>query len=143
MNVLLDLNIVLDVLLRRQPWLGEATAIWNAHHGGQIRGHLVATSLTNLFYIARRILGQDEARRAVRTCLQTFVILGVDEPLLRQADALPGTDLEDNLQLAAAIAFRLDAIVTRDPHGFAGATLPVLAPADLLARLAQGTQPHP
>jgi hypothetical protein len=100
---------------------------------------LVATSLTNLFYIARRFLGRDDARRAVRSCLQTFPVLAVDATLLRQADALPGTDFEDNVQLAAAVSFQLDAIVTRDLSGFPGATLPVFTPADLLSRLAQGT----
>ena len=139
MNVLIDLNIVLDVILQRQPWVAEATVIWDANRQGRIKGHLVATSLTNLFYITRRILGRDEARRAVRTCIQGFAILAVDGPLLRQADALPGTDFEDNLQLAAAVASRLDAIVTRDPSGFAGSPVTVLTPADLVARLAQGT----
>jgi hypothetical protein len=96
MNVLIDLNVVLDVILQRQPWFAEASLIWDANRRGQIQGHLVATSLTNLFYIARRILGSDEARRAVRNCLQSFAILTVDGPLLQQADALPGTDFEDN-----------------------------------------------
>jgi hypothetical protein len=143
MNVLLDLNVVLDVILQRQPWVAEAAAVWNAHHSGRIRGHLVATSLTNLFYIARRFLGRDDARQAVRVGLQTFTILAVDEALLRQADALPGDDLEDNLQLAAATAFQLDALVTRDQSGFPGAAVPVLTPTDLLARLAQGAAPPP
>ena len=75
----------------------------------------------------------------MRSCLQTFAILAVDGPLLQQADALPGTDFEDNLQLAAAAAIPLDAIVTRDPSGFAGSLVSVLTPADLLALLAQGS----
>jgi hypothetical protein len=44
MNVLIDLNIVLDVILQRQPWLAEAAVIWDAHVQGRIRGHLVAIS---------------------------------------------------------------------------------------------------
>jgi hypothetical protein len=75
----------------------------------------------------------------VQLCLQTFDILAVDGPLLQQADAMPGTDFEDNLQLAAAAMIPLDAIVTRDPSGFAGSPVTVLTPADLIARLAQGT----
>ena len=43
------------------------------------------------------------------------------------------------LQLACAMEATKDAIVTRDPSGFAGAPIPVLTPADLLARLAQRT----
>lgn len=139
MNVLVDLNIVLDVVLHRQSWLGQSQAIWDANCQGRIDGHLVATSLTNLFYIARRILGRNHARLAVRTCLHSFSICAVDETVLQQADVLPGADYEDNVQLAAALLSHLDAIVTRDPQGFAGSPVPVLTPADLLAQLAQGT----
>lgn len=138
MNVLIDLNIVLDVVLQRQQWLSESQLIWDANCRGRIRGHLVATSLTNLFYIARRVLGRDNARLAVRTCLQSFSVCAVDETVLRQADALAGTDYEDNVQMAAAMSLHLDAIVTRDPRGFAGSSLPVLTPAGLMAQLAQG-----
>jgi predicted nucleic acid-binding protein len=138
MNVLIDLNIVLDVLLKRQPWFPEAAFIWDANVKGQIRGHIVATSLTNLFYIARRILGTDDARRAVRLCLQVFAIVAVDGRLLQAADALPGLDFEDNVLVAAAATNHLDAIVTRDSTGFADSQVIVLTPAELIARIPQG-----
>ncbi len=104
MKVLVDLNVVLDVILQRQPWLNSSQAIWDANCRGRIDGYLVATSLTNLFYIARRVIGSDQARLAVRTCVQSFSILGVDKSVLQRADALPGVDFEDNVQLAAAVS---------------------------------------
>ncbi len=45
--------------------------------------------------------------------------------------ALPGSDFEDNLQIACAQAAGLDLIVTRDAAGFTHATLPVVAPPDI------------
>jgi hypothetical protein len=45
--------------------------------------------------------------------------------------------MEDNMSLACAINARLDAIVTRDPKGFAGSPIPVLSLAELLAILAK------
>ena len=138
MKVLIDLNVVLDVILQRQPWLNPSQAIWDANCGGRIYGYLVATSLTNLFYIARRVIGSDQARLAVGTCLQSFSILGVDESVLQRADALPGVDFEDNVQLAAAESSQMDVIVTRDPQGFAGAPMPVLAPDEFLVQLGKG-----
>jgi hypothetical protein len=47
-------------------------------------------------------------------------------------------NFEDNLQVACAVLTRLDAIVTRDPRGFAGSPVPVLAPARLLAQIPKG-----
>jgi len=48
---------------------------------------------------------------------------------------MAGSDLEDNVSMACALAAGLDAIVTRDPKGFAGSPIPVLSPTELLARL--------
>ena len=48
----------------------------------------------------------------------------------------PGSDLEHNLQIACAIEAQLDAIVTRDPRGFALSPVVVLTPAEPLARIA-------
>jgi hypothetical protein len=47
----------------------------------------------------------------------------------------PGSDFEDNLQIACAVKAGLDAIVTRNPKDFADSPVPVLTPAELLALL--------
>ncbi len=90
MNVLVDLNVVLDVLLQRQPWSAAAAVVWDANVRGRLRAHLAATSLTNLSYIMRRLHGRDQALRAVQSCLQCFAVLAVDGPLLQQAAAPAG-----------------------------------------------------
>jgi hypothetical protein len=32
LNVLVDVNLLLDVYLLRDPWVAEAQALWTAHH---------------------------------------------------------------------------------------------------------------
>jgi hypothetical protein len=49
--------------------------------------------------------------------------------------SLPGEDLEDSIQIAAAVQSGVDAIVTRDPRGFTASPVPVLTPPELLAKL--------
>ena len=71
----------------------------------------------------------------VRTCLEGFEICTVDRQALEQAEALPGNDFEDNLQIACANITGIDAIVTRDKDGFNSATVPVWTPAELLTQL--------
>ncbi|MGZ3319310.1 MAG: hypothetical protein ACXU95_18735 [Isosphaeraceae bacterium] len=62
MNVLIDVNVALDVILERQPWLGDSKGVWDACYQMRLTGHLVATGLTNLFSISRRIIGTQEER---------------------------------------------------------------------------------
>lgn len=136
MRVLIDTNVVLDVLLARDPWRAEARAIWQATEDGKLESYLAATTLTNIFYLARKLPpGPAKALEAVKDCLTTFAICPVDRHVLELAMALPGSDFEDNVQLACAQAAGLGTIVTRDPAGFAGALIPVVSPAELLEQL--------
>jgi hypothetical protein len=77
MNVLIDVNVALDVILEREPWLADSKRVWDVCHQMHVTGHLVATGLTNLFYISRRIIGTEKARAGVHICLATFEIIPV------------------------------------------------------------------
>ena len=136
MRVLFDTNIVLDVILKRDPWLVEARALWQANDDGRIVGYISASAITDVFYVARRLVGREIAREAVRTCLEAFEVCVVDRRTLEEAQTLSGDDFEDNLQIACASLTGLDAIVTRNKEDFKVATIPVLTPAELLAQLA-------
>jgi predicted nucleic acid-binding protein len=138
LNALIDVNILLDVFLERAPWVDDARKVWSAHYYRLFVGQLAAHSLSNLFYVARRAVGIAKAREAIRHCVQTFEIVPIGRAEIELADALAGNDFEDNLALACARLARLDAIVTRDPRGFAGSSVPVLSPAELLARIPKG-----
>lgn len=133
--VLFDTNVVLDVLLKRSPWDADAAACWQAIDDRKILGCITASTLTDIFYIARKHAGQADAFNALRVCLDAFAICQVDRRALEEALDLPGNDFEDNLQIACASLADLDLILTRDPNGFKSATLPILAPADLLLQL--------
>jgi predicted nucleic acid-binding protein len=137
MKVLLDINVVLDVLLVRPPWFADASQVWDAHRNGLITAGIAAFSVPTVFYVVRRQTDLTHAHDAVRTCLAMFDIITVQRTTLESARALSGNDFEDNLQLACAIESGMDALITRDPSGYPGATIAVLTPADLLARLAQ------
>jgi hypothetical protein len=73
------------------------------------------------------LLADSQGPSRVLICLATFEIMPVGRLELEQADAMPGSDLEDNVSLACSQAAGLDAIVTRDLRGFAGSTIPVLS----------------
>lgn len=140
MKVLLELNIVLDVLLNREPFVADSAGVLRANHEGRIEGHVSAISLPTLFYIVRRNSDLEKAHHAIRECLDSFTISPVDRAVLEMAAGLPGSDFEDNVQIACAVESKLEAIVTRDPHGFKQRLVSVLTPADLLARLANPTE---
>ena len=137
MKVLLDTNVVLDVLLERQPWLSCAQTIWQAGLDGRLESCISASVCTDVFYIGRRSMGARKARQAVRDCLDVLTILTVDREILEHAHALAIVDdFEDAVQVACATHYQLDAIVTRDATGdFEQAAIPVWTPEELISRL--------
>lgn len=82
MQVLFDTSVVLDVLLRREPWRVESSAIWQAVDDARVIDWLTASSLTDIFYIVRRSADLKSAQDSVRMCLKTFEICAVDRHAL-------------------------------------------------------------
>ena len=135
MRVLIDANIVLDVLLNRTPWVADSQAVWEANHQQKIQGYVVATAVTNLFYIARKLVGLPLALQGVSDCLAAFEVVPVDKAVLVDATTLPGSDYEDNVLIRCAVAARMDFIVTRNLGDFAHSPVPAISPVDLLSRI--------
>jgi predicted nucleic acid-binding protein len=136
MKVLLDTDVILDVLLDRQPFSVEATNIWDGNHIGRFEGFVSPITPVNVFYIVRKIKGKVIAQQAVQELLAAFQVCTVDKTVMLAAQALSISDYEDAVQHASAEANQLDVIVTRNLKDYAGATLPVFSPGDFLKQLA-------
>lgn len=140
MRVLLDTNIILDYLLERELFVTDAEALFEAIQSQRIEGYVTATTLTDIFYIVRKERGTAIAKQAVFRILAAMKICTVDRIILETAIASNLPDFEDAVQLACAIFENLDAIVTRDTQGFAGATVLILSASELLQRLSQNPE---
>ncbi|MBW4571066.1 MAG: PIN domain-containing protein [Tolypothrix carrinoi HA7290-LM1] len=67
--------------------------------------------------------------------LTTMQVCTVDRSILEAAISSSLPDFEDAVQLACAISENLNAIITRDPKGFAGATVAILSASEFVSRL--------
>ncbi len=134
-KILVDTNIVLDVLLSREPWLSASSAIWAAVENGQVKGYLAAHAVTTIFYMVSRSEGAESARQILSEVLRDFHVAAVNDPIIRRAAMDSWSDFEDGVTTEAAIAARCDFIVTRNPADFARSPLPVLMPEAALLRI--------
>jgi predicted nucleic acid-binding protein len=142
MRVLIDTNVILDAMLKRVPWHADADALILATAQGRLTIAVATLTLATSFYIGRKAVGTAAARAAVRRYMSAFEIISIDKQALLDADAMPGTDFEDNILIAAGVSSQVDAIVTRNPADFSHSPIPVWDPAELLRRL-QGANPPP
>ena len=134
-RALLDINVILDVLRRRQPFYDDSAAVLAAAETGRLTGLVSAHSVTTLFYLMAKHGSPDAARVHTLELLSILEVAPVDGHVLEQALALPYPDLDDAVQMAAARQAGADYLVTRDRAGYAAGPLPALAPAELLALL--------
>jgi predicted nucleic acid-binding protein len=94
MRVLLDTNIILDFLLAREPFFSDADALMQSIISGQIQGFVTATTLTDIFYIARKSKGIEMAKQNVSDLLTTMQICTVDRSILEEAISFSLPDFE-------------------------------------------------
>ena len=135
MRVLLDTNIILDALLEREPFFRDAKALLKTIENKQVQGYVTATTLTDIFYIAKKAKGIQIARQDILDILAIVQVCTVDRSILETAISSNLSDFEDAVQLACAISDNLDAIATRNAQDFAGASLAILSAGELLERL--------
>ena len=132
-RLLFDVNVVLDVLLDRKPFVDASSAAWAAVERGEADGLLSAHALTTLHYLNAKAAGVRMATETTEALLTVFEVAPVDEAVLRSAVALEWQDFEDAVTAAGARRSKCDAVVTRNPRHFKGAPVKVLTPAEAVA----------
>src|SRR5512136_3451212 len=97
-TVLIDLNIILDVLQKREPYYKTSAALLAAVETGRVQGYLAAHSLTTLFYLIQKGRSSSEARATITNLLQFIKIAPIDQSTIEQALNLDYPDFEDAVQ---------------------------------------------
>jgi predicted nucleic acid-binding protein len=130
--VLFDTNVVLDVLLDREPFAEAASQLFSKVENGKIGGSICATTVTTIYYLTSKSLDTKQAIDNVQRLLRLFEVAPVHRPVLEAALKADFSDFEDAVIHASAHHVKAEAIVTRNTKDFAKATLPIYTAHELL-----------
>ena len=135
MRLLLDINVLLDVLLERDPWARPAAELLAIIETDQAQGFVAAHTLPTVYYVVAKSQDRDTATRAMHDLLHLLDVVPVEKQDFYRALSLPLNDFEDAVQAAAA--FRIDAeyLVTRNEPDFKGASIATATPSTVLSLL--------
>jgi len=134
-RILVDINVLMDVLVQRQPYYVASAAAWEAVASREVVGWVSANSITTLYYLLRKSSGHTTAMQGIRLVHKLFSIAPVDAALIEKALNSPVNDLEDAVQYESALLVNATTIVTRDEHHFRDTTIPIVSPEFFVANL--------
>jgi len=135
-KVLLDTNVVLDVLLDRQPFSNDSAQLMDMVDRSEMQGFLCATTVTTIHYLLAKFLGAKRSIKQVRLLLSLFEIAPVNRIVLENAVVGHSPDYEDAVMIEAAQHAGVEYIVTRNIKDFKKSLIPVYTPAGFIQALA-------
>ena len=133
MRVLFDTNVLMDVLLERRPFVDESAQVIDQVVRGAVTGLICATTVTTIFYLTSREVGNEEARRHVEKLMSLYEVAPVNRAILEAALARNSPDFEDAVLAEAAHQAGAQAILTRNLKDFAHSPVRAYTPRQWLA----------
>lgn len=136
MKIMVDTNIIIDVLLEREPFVDDSCKLLSLCEEHQIDGFVSAASITDIYYLVRKYTHSTElAYKAIGKILEIVKICSVTNAEVLMAFQKKSKDFEDCLVAVCAKSINCDYIVTRNIRDFEEFDVPAIAPADFLNRM--------
>lgn len=134
MRILIDTNIILDLVQKREPYSENASKIINSCVKLENLGYISAHSLSDLFFILRKYKSVAERKALVLHLCKYFKIVSENKDFFVSiCNNYDWNDLEDGLQMKCAENEKLDYIITRDEkNGFKNSPVKIISPEEFL-----------
>ena len=133
-RLLIDTNIVIDLLSKREKFYDEAAALFSRADKKELVLTITSLTFANTNYILTKLKSAKEAREILRKFKVLVELLNLDDKVTELAlsdDSFP--DFEDGLQYYSAIENQIDVIITRNKKDFKNSKIPVLSTKEFLA----------
>lgn len=132
MKILFDTNVILDVLLDREPFAEPAAHLMSKVEESEIQGFISAITVTTLHYLLAKSLGKTKAKKHIQSILSLFEIAPVNRLVLEDAFDNKFQDYEDSVIYDSAIHSGAEYIVTLDGKDFKHSKIPVYEPIEMI-----------
>ncbi len=133
MLILIDTNVLLDVIARREPYVIFSEKVIDLCRQEIINGAIAGHSVLNAMYVLRKNFTLEERKEIFLSLCEFLYVESVDFGKIIQAlkdDDF--SDFEDCLQMQCALSLRADYIVTRNVKDFAASDIPAVTPEEFL-----------
>ena len=132
-RLLIDTNIVLDLLAKRELFHESAAQIFSLADKNKLKLTVSSLTIANTNYVLTRLKSAREARDVLRRFKILVRVLSLNDKIVDLAlNDDDFADFEDGLQYYTAIENNQDVLITRDLKGFKAAKIPVMTAEEYL-----------
>ncbi len=135
MKVLIDANIILDVLQKREPHYRSSSLVWKLCETRKITGYVSVLTFMNIVYILRKELTPDRIKEVFNSLSMIFTFEDLTESDIRSALTMGLSDFEDSVQMQTAYRVGAEFIITRNIKDFLKSSIPAYSPLEFLERI--------
>ena len=132
MRLMLDLNVLLDVVQRRESFYFASATLLSKIVEGEENAFVPGHAVTTLHYIIEKSADKERADQFVDWLLAHVEIVPQDKILFARARTLSMTDFEDAALASAAEVAKCDLILTRNVTDFEGSPVQAITPDEFL-----------
>jgi predicted nucleic acid-binding protein len=138
MKALIDTNIVLDVLLNRQPYCQNAAKIIVLSEKKIIESYVSASAITDIYYIMQKEYKNKQITiDLMKKILEVILVATITGNNIYQALDLGWNDFEDSVQYIVGESISADYIITRNLDDFDNSTIKIVTPEQFLNILSE------
>jgi predicted nucleic acid-binding protein len=128
-HVLIDSDVVLDMLLDRQPFSTFSTEVFILCEKNEMKGYTTPVIIANVYYILRKKHTKNDVKYAISRLLDILDIVQINKEIIFEALNSDLKDFEDALQNFSAVKNgKIDTIITRNTKDYQRSTLAVYTP---------------
>jgi predicted nucleic acid-binding protein len=132
MRLFLDTNVILDLILNRQPFFDDIAKIVTLSEKGKHKLVTSSVSFVNCNYILGRSIKKEKVIENLKIARLIFDIIDVSQTDIDKSLNSHFEDFEDGVQYYSALRNNCNYIITRDNKDFKHSEIPVLAPSEFL-----------
>jgi predicted nucleic acid-binding protein len=132
-KILIDTNILIDLLAKREPFYAEAADLFSKADRKEIKLSTSALSITTTHYILARSLNSEEAKSILRKFKVLVQVVELNDKIIELAlNDKEFKDFEDAIQYYSALENGDQMIVSRNLKDFKKSKIPVMTAAQFL-----------
>ena len=135
MNVLIDTNVVLDVLGKREPFVQHSVEILMLAAQQKLSASITAYTITDIYYLTKKYISdREDIKRTILGLIEVLDVVDVTRSDCIKAFELSMTDYEDALLAQCAKRTKATYIITRDTKDFTSSPVEAITPKVFLNR---------